>query len=255
MNVVIIEDEAPAAEKLERYLNRYDKEIVVLATLTSITGSANWFKNNLAKVNLIFMDIQLTDGLSFSIFKEVEITKPIIFTTAYDEYAVKAFDVNSIAYLLKPISFSDLSAALKKYKSLKKSSVENSMHRFKELLEDIETKKAYKTRFMVKIGGYIRSILTEQIVYFYAEGRNAYISTKEGRNLIIDYKLEELESLLNPQKFFRVNRTFIVNIDYITEVLVYSNSRLKIIAELPPDKEIIVSREKVGAFKQWFGGE
>lgn len=255
MNVVIVEDEYPAAEKLGRYLNRYDKGIVVLAALTSITDSVNWFKENLGKVDLIFMDIQLSDGLSFSIFKEVDITKPIIFTTAYDEYALKAFEVNSIAYLLKPITFPDLSAALEKYKTLKKSSVESSMYHFKELLEDISTKKAYKKRFMVKIGGHIRSILADQIVYFYAEGRNAYITTKEGRNLIIDYKLEELEDLLDPDKFFRVNRTFIVNIDSLTEVLVHSNSRLKIVMELTSDKEIIVSREKVGVFKQWFAGE
>ncbi len=255
MNVVIVEDEFPAAEKLARYLNRFDAEMVVLATLTSVAEAVIWFNKNLNNVDLIFMDIQLTDGLSFSIFKEVDIKEPIIFTTAYDEYALKAFEVNSIAYLLKPITFPDLSAALEKHQSLKKSSAENSIAHFKELLKDIGAKKSYKTRFMVKIGGHIRSILAEQIAYFYAEGRNAYISTNEGRNLIIDYKLEELEELLNPQKFFRVNRTFIVNIDSITEVLVHSNSRLKIITELPSDKEIIVSREKVAVFKQWFGGE
>jgi len=255
MKVVIIEDEAPAADKLTRYLNRYESPIEVLAVLSSVSASIGWFKQNLDQVELIFMDIQLTDGLSFSIFKEVDINKPIIFTTAYDEYALKAFEVNSIAYLLKPITFPDLSAAIEKHKSLQKSSAENSMHHFKELLQDINNTKAYKTRFMVKIGGHIRSILAAQIVYFFAEGRNAYISTNEGRNLIIDYKLEELEELLNPEKFFRVNRTYIVNIDSITEVLVHSNSRLKIITELPSDKDIIVSRDKVGVFKQWFDGQ
>ena len=255
MKVVIIEDEAPAADKLTRYLTRYDNNIEVITTLDSVSSAVSWFKKNLEQVELVFMDIQLSDGLSFSIFKEVDITKPIIFTTAYDAYSLKAFEVNSIAYLLKPITFQDLSTALEKHKSLQKFSAESSIHHFKELLQDINTKKAYKTRFMVKIGGHIRSILAEQIVYFYAEGRNAYISTSEGRNLIIDYKLEELETLLDPNKFFRVNRTYIVGIDSITEVLVHSNSRLKIITTLPSDKEIIVSREKVGVFKQWFDGE
>ncbi len=134
-------------------------------------------------------------------------------------------------------------------------SAESSMQDFRALLQGVNTKKEYKSRFMVKIGGHIRSILATQIVFLYAEGRNAYITTNEGHNLIIDYTLEELESLLNPQKFFRVNRTYIVCIDSITEVLVYYNSRLKIITEITPEKEIIVSREKVGTFKQWFGGE
>lgn len=255
MNVAIIEDEAPAAEKLERYLKRYDESIKVITNQHSVRGSIEWFQQNLDKVDLVFMDIQLSDGLSFSIFDEVEITKPIIFTTAYDEYALKAFEVNSIAYLLKPITLPDITTAMEKLKLLKKETVESPMNDFKEMLLAINTQKNYKSRFMVKIGGHIRSITSDQILFFYAEGRNAYITIDQGRRLIIDYKLEELETLLNPQKFFRVNRTYIVNIDSITEVLVHSNSRLKIISKVEAEKEIIVSREKVVAFKQWFDGE
>jgi two-component system, LytTR family, response regulator len=255
MNVAIVEDEAPAAEKLERYLKRYDESIQIITKQESVKGSVEWFKENLDQVDLIFMDIQLNDGLSFSIFEEVDITKPIIFTTAYDEYALKAFEVNSIAYLLKPITLPDITSAMEKLKLLQKDPGEGPMSDFKEMLLAINTQKNYKTRFMVKIGGHIRSVTTSQILFFYAEGRNAYITTDQGRRLIIDYKLEELETMLDPQKFFRVNRTYIINIDSITDVLVYSNSRLKIISEIESEKEIIVSREKVTAFKQWFDGE
>ena len=169
MNVAIVEDEAPAAEKLERYLKRYDDSIHILTKQQSVKGSVEWFKENIEKVDLIFMDIQLNDGLSFSIFEEVDITKPIIFTTAYDEYALKAFEVNSIAYLLKPITLPDISSAMEKLKLLQKEPVESPMNDFKEMLLAINTQKNYKSRFMVKIGGHIRSITTSQILFFYAD--------------------------------------------------------------------------------------
>jgi two-component system LytT family response regulator len=255
MNIVIVEDEIPAAEKLERYLSRYNQEIKVLAKLQSVTESVAWFKENLSEVDLIFMDIQLIDGQSFAIFEQVEITKPIIFTTAYDEYALKAFEVNSIAYLLKPITFPDLSAAIDRLNLLQSSSTDNKIEDFKDLLTGITNQQKYKSRFMIKIGEHIRSVTVDKILFFYAEGRNAYITTDQGRRLIIDYKLEDLENLLEPKLFFRVNRTFIININAIIDVLVYSNSRLKIITDVKAEKEIIVSREKVGAFKQWFDGE
>ncbi|RLD24526.1 MAG: DNA-binding response regulator [Bacteroidetes bacterium] len=260
MNVVIVEDEIPAAEKLERYLIRYDANIKVLAKLQTVADSVAWFKENQADTDLIFMDIQLIDGQSFAIFEKVEITKPIIFTTAYDEYALKAFEVNSIAYLLKPISFPDLSSAIDKLSLLQGTSSSSKVDDlipsgFKELLAGISSQQQYKSRFMIKIGEHIRSVTTDKIILFYAEGRNAYITNDQGRRLIIDYKLEELENLLDPKLFFRVNRTFIININAITDVIVYSNSRLKIITEVKAEKEIIVSREKVSAFKQWFDGE
>lgn len=260
MNVVIVEDEIPAAEKLERYLLRYNPDIQVLAKLQSVEDSVAWFKENQAETDLIFMDIQLIDGQSFAIFEQVEITKPIIFTTAYDEYALKAFEVNSIAYLLKPITFPDLSAAIDKLSLLQGANSTGKADdtipiEFKALLSGISDQKKYKSRFMIKIGEHIRSVTDDKILFFYAEGRNAYITTDQGRRLIIDYKLEELENILDPKLFFRVNRTFIVNINAINDVIVYSNSRLKVITEVPPEKEIIVSREKVGAFKQWFDGE
>ena len=253
MKVLIIEDEIPAAEKLERYLNRYDAEIEVLDKLNSVKSAVHWLKVNQSKTDLILLDIQLIDGKSFAIFDQVEVTVPIIFTTAFDEYAIKAFDVNSIAYLLKPITFDDLTVALDKYRRLRKKGSSELVH-MSDVLKSLSNTRAYKSRFTVKIGEHIRSVTTDQIALFYADGRNAYIVNFNQRHLIIDYKLEELEDLLDPVVFFRANRTFIVSIHAIKDVLVYSNSRLKIITEQKLDKEIIVSREKVGAFKQWFDG-
>jgi len=255
MKIAIVEDEAPAAEKLGRYLARYNESFNVLVILPSVRDAVIWFKENLEQVDLIFMDIQLSDGQSFAIFDEVDISKPIIFTTAFDEYALKAFEVNSIAYLLKPITFTDLSAAINKLNLIQGGQSQSDIGRFKELLSGLANQKKYKSRFMVKIGEHIRSVTVDQILFFYAEGRNAYITTDQGRRLIIDYKLEELEEILDPVQFFRVNRTFIINIASINDVLVYSNSRLKILTEVKAEKEIIVSREKVAAFKQWFDGE
>ncbi|ELR72309.1 Two-component system response regulator [Fulvivirga imtechensis AK7] len=255
MKVLIIEDEVPAAEKLERYLHRYDENIEVVDRITSVSDAVQWLKNYQDKVELIFMDIQLTDGKSFDIFKEVTINKPIIFITAFDDYAIDAFKVNSIDYLLKPITFADLTAALEKLTSLKQNlgSPSAPPQDINSTLQQLSS-KTYKNRFMVKLGEHIKSITTDNIEFFYAEGRNVYLITGQNRKFIIDYKLEELEELLDPVQFFRVNRSFIMNINAIEDVVMYSNSRLKITPCLTFDKEIIVSREKVNAFKDWFNG-
>lgn len=259
MKVYIIEDEIPAAEKIERLLKRYDEQIEIVGRAMSIKEAVEWVKHD-GDADLLMMDIQLTDGLSFEIFQEVELEIPVIFTTAYNEYAIEAFKANSIDYLLKPISFDAIAEAIDKFKKLKKRLSEegnveaNSVIDLQSALQML-SKREYKTRFMVKIGEHIKSVTTEQIDLFYAEGRNAFIVNKEGRRLIIDYKLETLEEMLDPKKFFRVNRTFIIEIDAIKDVLVYSNSRLKIILNQEFDREIIVSREKVNAFKTWFDGE
>lgn len=252
MKVLIIEDEIPAAEKLERYLKKYDPEVQILEHLQSVRDSVSWLNDRGNEPDVILMDIQLIDGKSFSIFDEVEVNKPIIFTTAFDEYAIKAFEVNSVAYLLKPVTYDDLSTALDKHRKL--TSTDSELLHVSEILKNLSTGKEYKNRFMVKIGDHIRSVTSEQIALFYAEGRNAYIVNYEGRNLIIDYKMEELEEILDPQLFFRLNRTFIISINAIKDVVVYSNSRLKVVPNVDLDKEMIVSREKVAAFKSWFDG-
>jgi two-component system LytT family response regulator len=255
MKVLIIEDEIPAAEKLERYLAKYDTSIQVLTRLTSVKDAVSWLQENQDQVDLIFMDIQLIDGLSFQIFQQVPIQKPVIFITAFNEFALDAFKVNSIDYLLKPITFTDLSNSLKKLENLREQLHWNKekTDRLQEAFATPKTKD-YKTRFMVKLGDHIRSITADQICLFYAEGRDVYLVTNQNRKFIIDYTLETLEDLLDPKNFFRINRTYILNINSIKDVIVYSNSRLKIMVTQEFDKEIIVSREKVSVFKEWFDG-
>ena len=249
MNIVIIEDEQLASEKLERYLLKYSSEISIISVLTSISDAVKWFQNNI-NYDVVFMDIQLTDGLSFEIFNQVKINKPVIFTTAFDEYAVDAFKVNSIDYVLKPITFTDISKAMSKLKSMQSLFNVNDV---KKVVEVIHQKKE-KDRFLVRLGNHIHSIKTEEIALFYAEGRTVYLVTKENKKFIIDFKLEDVNNLLNAKLFFRVNRSFIININAIKDVIVFSNSRLKITPKVTTDKEIIVSREKVSAFKTWLEG-
>ncbi|HNP20391.1 MAG TPA: LytTR family DNA-binding domain-containing protein [Fulvivirga sp.] len=255
MNVLIIEDEIPAAEKLERYLHKYSDAITVVNKLTNVADSVNWLQAHQNEIELIFMDIQLTDGKSFEIFEQVTIEKPIIFTTAFDEYAIEAFKVNSIDYLLKPITFDDLAQAMQKLEGFKKNLVIEKSPAFDihKALAQLQ-QKTYKNRFMVKLGEHIRSLVVTDIAFFYAEGRDVYLVTNEKRKFIIDYKLEDLDEILDPTLFYRVNRSFILNINAIKDVVVYSSSRLKITPTLEFDKEIIVSREKVAPFKEWFNG-
>ncbi|WP_321316797.1 LytTR family DNA-binding domain-containing protein [Labilibaculum sp.] len=256
MNVVIIEDEVLAADKLERLLQKYDPKIKVIDRFDSVTDSSIWLGNPSNKVDLIFLDIHLVDGLSFEIFNRVQVQTPIIFTTAYNEYALNAFKLNSIDYLLKPVTFDNLYTSLKKLENFKESlSGAGEMRNLEELSNALASiQKNYKTRFMVKIGEKLRSFKAEDISVFYADGRDVFILLKEGNRYIIDYKMEELQDLLNPQQFYRISRSFIVNINSINGVSVHSNSRLKVDLSQEFDRELIVSREKVGSFKDWFNG-
>lgn len=251
MKVVIVEDEPLASEKLERYLHKYDEEILVMTRLTSIEEAVDWITQYQEEVDLIFMDIQLEDGLSFEIFNKVQVNKPVIFTTAFDEFAIDAFKVNSIDYLLKPILFTELSKALKKFETLRSQFFGGQQ--INEMVKHLSD-AGFKNRFLVRLGNHIHSIKSEDISFFYAEGRDAYLIANNEKKYIIEYTLEKLEELLNPRVFFRVNRSFIVNINAIADVLVYSNRRLKLTLHQNIDKEIIVSREKVADFKKWFEG-
>lgn len=255
LSILIVEDETPAAEKLERYLQRYSVDIKIKAVCDSVESSVTWLKENQSAIDLIFMDIQLKDGLSFSIFKEVIIQKPVIFVTAYNEYALEAFKVSSIDYLLKPVTFDDLSASLQKFENLRAqmATTEAKQEKIKWLAET-GTTKTQKERFMVKVGDHIRSITIDQVLFFFADGRDVYLVTTQLRKFIIDFTLEALEEVLHPKNFFRVNRSYILHIPHIQDVVMYSNSRLKISTQPAWDKEIIVSREKVSEFKDWFDG-
>ena len=252
LNVLIVEDETPAVEKLRRYLQRYSPNIRVIQVCDSIALTVPWLTAHQAEIDLIFMDIQLKDGVSFSIFSQVNVQKPVIFITAYNEFALEAFKVNSIAYLLKPVTFDDLRASLEKFENFRDQFVvsDTRIASMKTLAEE-KGPKSYKSRFMVKVGDHIRSITGDQILIFYADGRDVYLVTSQSRKFIIDFTLEALEEVLDPALFFRANRTYILNINSIQDVVMYSNSRLKISTQPPWDKEIIVSRERVQDFKNW----
>jgi two-component system, LytTR family, response regulator len=255
LKVLIVEDETPAVEKLERYLKRYSEGIEVKGKAESVEEAVNWLESNQSEIDLIFMDIQLKDGVSFDIFREVKVQKPVIFITAYNEFALEAFKMNGIDYLLKPITFTDLSNSLKKVESLG-SQLRWSEERNETLVKTIDSspQKTFKNRFMVKLGDHIKSITADQISLLFADGRDVYLITNQLRKFIIDYTLESLEEILDPKIFYRVNRSYIINIGAIQDVIVYSNSRLKITSTIKWEPEIIVSREKVSEFKEWFDG-
>ncbi|MBN4082810.1 response regulator transcription factor [bacterium AH-315-A23] len=248
MKVVIIEDEKPAARRLSRMLNEIGLEPLIM--LHSVEEAINWFYKN-EHPDLLFLDIQLSDGLSFEIFEEIEVKSAIIFTTAYDEYALKAFKLNSVDYLLKPIDADELENAVKKYKKTHSKTVNLGLNidQIKKLI--IPLQKNYKKRFTIKIGQHLKMISTESIECFYSENKATNIYTDENRSYIIEDTLEQLEEKLEPETFYRVSRKYFVNIHAIKDIISYSNSRLKIILQTYSESEIIVSRERVKDFKNW----
>jgi DNA-binding LytR/AlgR family response regulator len=250
MNILLIEDERPAAQRLKQLILELMPEVSINGHLDSITSSVDWLQLHPAP-DLIFCDIQLADGLSFEIFERVKISSPIIFTTAFDQYAIKAFKLNSVDYLLKPIDPKELAGAITKFNSQKiKTTIDLSQ--IKELLQP--QKKDYKTRFMVKIGEKIQSVQTSEIAFFMSEERVTFLQTFEGKRYILDSTLDQLEVMIDPKKFFRLNRKYISSFEAIAEIHTYSNSRLKIKLSNCNDNDILVSREKVGALKDWLDG-
>ncbi|SFA70283.1 two component transcriptional regulator, LytTR family [Flavobacterium swingsii] len=252
MLTIIIEDEKPAARLLQRKLEKLNIRVDVM--LHSVEESIAWFSNN-AHPDLIFLDIQLSDGLSFEIFEKIDIKSAIIFTTAYDEYALKAFKLNSIDYLLKPIDEDELEVAVTKFKSNFPKPETNLQLDFEQIKKMFQNPfdKNHKTRFTVKIGQQLKVILIEEIECFFSENKGTYIHTLDNRNYLIDSTLEVLEQDLDPKNFFRISRKFIVPLKSIKEILLYSNSRLKIILPTYKEEEVVVSREKVQEFKTWIG--
>jgi DNA-binding LytR/AlgR family response regulator len=249
MTVIIIEDEKPAARRLQRMLKEIDINVDTL--LHSVEESINWFMNN-EHPDLILLDIQLSDGLSFEIFEEIDVKSAIIFTTAYDEYALKAFKLNSIDYLLKPIDEDELNHAIEKFKKTNSSTeqLQFDIDSIRKLLVN-PIEKSYKKRFTIKIGQHLKIINIEDIECFYSENKTTYLHTKSNRSYIVDLSLEELNTHLNPLKFYRVSRKFFVSLNAIKDIISYTNSRLQIKLEHFSELNIIVSREKVQDFKQW----
>ena len=256
MKIIIIEDEKPAARLLQRKLLKLGIEVNVM--LHSVEESIAWFQKN-NNPDLIFLDIQLSDGLSFEIFEhfssiQQDITSAIIFTTAYDEYALKAFKLNSIDYLLKPIDEEDLGTAVIKFKSRlrKQETLQLNFDQIKKMLSN-PFDKEYKKRFTVKIGQHLKVIAIDEIECFFSENKGTYIHTYENRNFLIESTLELLEQELDSKHFFRISRKFIISMKSIKEIVLYSNSRLKVVLPTFKDDEVIVSREKVSDFKNWIG--
>jgi len=250
MQVLIIEDEPHAAERLQILLTEYDSSITIKGVSDTVKKSVQWLQNS-PQPDLIFMDIQLADGLSFEIFEQVQIKSPIIFTTAFDAYALKAFKVNSIDYILKPVDKDELHAAIAKYKLLT-----NAQEKPDNFLESIGyamqmlTKK-YKERFVIKVGEHLRAIETQDILFFFSLEKTTFCQTKEGRKFILDFTLDQLEGLLSPERFFRINRKYIVAVDAINDMVNFTNSRLKLILKTSNEDDIVVARERVQGFKNW----
>lgn len=247
--VLIIEDEKPAAERLKRLVNGLG-EISILAHLESVEEAVQWFKTQ-QPPDVAFFDIQLADGKSFQIFNQVKVPCPVIFTTAFDEYAIQAFKVNSIDYLLKPVDEKELSAAWEKYLNLFSQQTSDEMGMLNQQLKDLLTKKQFKSRFLIKSGEQFKFIPTEKAAYFFSDGGNTFLVDAEGKQNLLDDKLETIEGQINPEEFHRISRKFIVSSQSISRINSYFNSRLQL--ELNPSsaQEVIVSRERVGGFKEW----
>ena len=248
MHITIIEDEKPSARRLQRMLGSLGFQVTNM--LHSVEESVQWFQDN-EHPDLIFLDIQLSDGLSFEIFETISIASAVIFTTAYDEYALQAFKLNSIDYLLKPIDEFELKKAIEKYQSrTNQPAVTLDFDDIKKLLVN-PIEREYKKRFSVRVGQHIKLVPVDEIECIYSENKGTYIATTEGRSYLLDTTLEQLEDEMEPDTFFRVSRKFYVNIKAIKDIVSYTNSRLQIKLGRFNEQEIIVSRERVKEFKAW----
>ena len=246
MKVIILEDESRAASYLERLLAKVAPEMVIAANIESVRNGIKYLKDN-PMPDLIISDIQLADGLSFEIYNQVNVTCPIIFTTAYDHYAIEAFKTSGIDYLLKPIEEERLKQAIEKVKHFSPGFLVEKILS----ITNPASEKNYKWRFMVKVGDKIKSIPMEEVLIFYSQEKATYIYTTDKRTYTIDYTLDQLEPLVNPAVFFRINRKYIVSIDACTNILAWTNSRLRLKIEGIADQDIIIARERVQDFKNW----
>jgi DNA-binding LytR/AlgR family response regulator len=246
MKVIILEDETRAASYLERLIQKVAPEMAVVAKIESVREAVPYLEAH-GDIGLIFSDVQLADGLSFEIFKQVAVSCPIIFTTAYDHYAIEAFKTNGIDYLLKPIEEERLSKAIEKSKLFSPSLALEKML----MLSNTVSAKTYKARFMVKVGDKIKSIPVEEILAYYSLEKATYLHTNSNRDYCIDYSIDQLETLLDPALYFRISRKYIVSIQACTNILAWTNSRMRLKIEGINDENIIVARERVQEFKEW----
>ena len=251
MKVLIIEDEAPAFRRLQRILEELEPTVEIIDVIDSVSESVKWLRNH-EQVDLIFMDIQLADGLSFQIFDQLEVKSPVIFTTAYDEYTLKAFSVNSIDYLLKPIDKDLLKKSLDKYSSMKEVFQGNNSLDLNAIIKSIQLEeKRYKSRFLIKVKDQLVSVETKNIAYFYTEDGLVFIKTKSDKKYIADFTLDELEDLLDPTAFFRLNRQFIAQFDAIESSFQWDKGKLKVALTPNTKTAVLVSRDRANEFKRW----
>lgn len=250
MNVLIIEDEPLAAQRLETLIVDIIDHARVVSKIDSVKKSVQWLQKNAAP-DLILMDIQLADGLSFQVFEQCEVKSPVIFTTAYDEYALKAFKVNSIDYILKPVDKTELANALRKLESLKsiQPTQEVLMQSISQAMSML-TKK-YKERFVIKVGEHLKTVDVKNILYFYSQEKTTFCHTTDNRNHILDFTLEQLEGQVDSAEYFRVNRKYLVRGDSIQDIITYTNSRLRLVLKDSQDNDVIVARERVQDFRLW----
>lgn len=250
MRTLIIEDENLTAKRLEALIKKYDNSIEIMAILPSVEETVEWLKNN-SSPDLVFMDIHLEDDLAFRIFEMFELKSPVIFTTAYDEYMIQAFKVNSIDYLLKPINYEELVAAIDKFKGLKKQFGYTDIEKLIGIIGRKEPQ--YKSRFMITVGTKIRSIEVKDIAYFYSEDKLSFMVTKEGHTLPVDFSLDKLTNLLDPNEFYRISRQYLVKYSAIQNASTVYNGKLKLNLIPAAKAEVIVSGDKMKDFKDWFG--
>jgi DNA-binding LytR/AlgR family response regulator len=248
MKTLIIEDEELAAERLSRMITELEPSAVIIEVIASVNAAIKWFGSN-SMPDLVFMDINLADGSSFEIFKKANVTCPIIFVTAYDQYAIDAFKVNSIDYILKPVKKEDLRKALDKYNRLKP---QPDMNKIMQLLD---SKKEYQKRIIIRFGENIKMVEVKDVAYFFTEDKINYLCTHGGLRYPVDFNLDELENLIDPSEFFRINRQFIVNISSIEKMLAWSKSRVKLILRPACEIETIVSTDRSPHFKEWLTGK
>lgn len=251
MKVLIIEDEPQAVQRIERLVLELAPDAHIVGSLDSIKQSVNWFSSQSAP-DLVLMDIQLADGVSFQIFEQCKVEAPVIFTTAYNEYALRAFKVNSIDYLLKPIDKSELKAALEKFyarKGMWMDTPDKMLERINLAMQTLTRK--HKERFVIKVGEHLRSIEASEILFFFSLEKATFAQTRDGRKHIIDFTMDQLEEVVDPSRFFRINRKYLVAIDAIRDMISYTNSRLRLELKTSEDKEVVVARERVQQFKDW----
>lgn len=253
MKILLIEDEEAAAARMQKLVRQAAPESQILAVTDSIESSVNWLRTHPAP-DLIFTDIHLADGSSFEIFKEVEVTAPVIFTTAFDQYALEAFKVNSIDYLLKPVKLAELEKSLEKYQKLH-SKVQQALD-YQQLLNALKpAQPSYQKRLVIRYGPHIKTVEVTEVAYFFTQEKITFLNTFGHKKLPVDFTLDELEDMLDPAVFFRINRQFIINVSAIASMTSYSKSRVKIDLNPPSEIETIVSTERAAAFKTWLTGK